>query len=136
MTHCSEGRGVGMRPPNQQAPLYAGVAEMIRSPLVRQQSPVAVQRSCAPAAYSNSKCNGQHHVPPVEMVFNIMLAAGNTCEPWMARFAIVMLDQLLTTGGVIWHPPYAVGALLSTSFTCVTNVRVPLANMGSAACYP
>jgi len=24
--------------------------------------------------------------------------AGNTCEPWMARFTIVMLDQLLDTG--------------------------------------
>lgn len=46
MTHCGEGRGVGMRPANQKAPLYAG----------------------------------------------------NTCEPWMARFAIVMLDQLLHTG--------------------------------------
>ena len=27
MTHCGEGRGIGMRPPNQQAPLYAGVSE-------------------------------------------------------------------------------------------------------------
>lgn len=28
----------------------------------------------------------------------IPCTAGNTCEPWMARFAIVMLDQLLDTG--------------------------------------
>ena len=25
MTHCGEGRGIGLRPPNQMAPLYAGV---------------------------------------------------------------------------------------------------------------
>lgn len=96
MTHCGEGRGVGMRPANQRAPLYAGVAEPGCNLLMRQQSSNAstALHACGvwqnPAAWLVQKRVQKH----------VAMAAGNTCEPWMARFAIVMLDQLLNTGGI------------------------------------
>jgi hypothetical protein len=41
MTHCGEGRGVGMRPPNQKAPLYAGEAGRTACVLLMRQQHLA-----------------------------------------------------------------------------------------------
>jgi hypothetical protein len=139
MTHCGEGRGVGMRPPNQKAPLYAGEADRTACMLLMRQHDLAQEEQChiivqLPAAWWR---DGQRDV---RLHRNMCaMTAGNTCEPWMARFAIVMLDQLLHTGGASAIQSAQLGPCvclcLSNMLHLCSHMYIPSATMTTGACH-